>query len=141
MEYEQIKNLMSDMSKLNLSEVNIELSNGTKVNMKKEGVSQNVVVPEVVTTVTQNVETVIEEKKGYVVTSPMVGIFYAKPSPTSEPFVEVGKSVKVGDTLCIIEAMKLMNEIEAEYSGKVVEILVENESTVEYGTPLFRIGE
>ena len=145
MEYEQVKQLMSDMNNLKLTEVNIELADGTKINMKKEPVCQNVsvaqeVVSQVVTAPVQK-ETIVEEKKGNIVTSPMVGIFYSKPSPTSEPFVEIGKSVKIGDTLCIIEAMKLMNEIESEYSGKVVEILVENESTVEYGTPLFRIGE
>ena len=69
----------------------------------------------------------------------MVGTFYLKPSPTSEPFVEIGKDVKKGDTLCIIEAMKLMNEIESEYAGKIDEILVEDGKPVEYGTPLFRI--
>ena len=71
--------------------------------------------------------------------SPMVGTFYRAASPTSAPFVEVGQSVKAGDTLCIIEAMKLMNEIEAEKSGTVKEILVENGTPVEYGEPLFII--
>lgn len=71
--------------------------------------------------------------------SPMVGTFYRAPSPTSPPFVEVGQTVKAGDTLCIIEAMKLMNEIEAEKSGVVKEILVENGHPVEYGEPLFII--
>lgn len=71
--------------------------------------------------------------------SPMVGTFYRAPSPTSPPFVEVGQAVKAGDTLCIIEAMKLMNEIEAEKSGTVKEILVENGHPVEYGEPLFII--
>ncbi|OSI23143.1 acetyl-CoA carboxylase biotin carboxyl carrier protein [Neisseria dumasiana] len=71
--------------------------------------------------------------------SPMVGTFYRAPSPTSPPFVEVGQTVKAGDTLCIIEAMKLMNEIEAEKSGVVKEILVENGQPVEYGEPLFII--
>ncbi|UOP05298.1 acetyl-CoA carboxylase biotin carboxyl carrier protein [Conchiformibius kuhniae] len=71
--------------------------------------------------------------------SPMVGTFYRAPSPSSPPFVEVGQTVKAGDTLCIIEAMKLMNEIEAETSGVVKEILVENGTPVEYGEPLFII--
>ncbi|QEY25552.1 acetyl-CoA carboxylase biotin carboxyl carrier protein [Neisseria zalophi] len=71
--------------------------------------------------------------------SPMVGTFYRAPSPSSPPFVEVGQSVQVGETLCIIEAMKLMNEIEAEKSGVVKEILVENGQPVEYGEPLFII--
>lgn len=71
--------------------------------------------------------------------SPMVGTFYRAPSPTSPAFVEVGQTVKEGDTLCIIEAMKLMNEIEAEKSGVVKAILVENAQPVEYGEPLFII--
>ena len=71
--------------------------------------------------------------------SPMVGTFYRAPGPNAKPFVEVGQSVKAGDTLCIIEAMKLMNEIEAEKSGVVKEILVENATPVEFGEPLFII--
>ena len=73
------------------------------------------------------------------VKSPMVGTFYGAPSPASPPFVEVGQTVNVGDTLCIIEAMKLMNEIEAEKSGVVKKILVENGQPVEYGEPMFII--
>ena len=71
--------------------------------------------------------------------SPMVGTFYRAPGPNAAAFVEVGKQVKAGDTLCIIEAMKLMNEIEAEKSGTVKEILVENGTPVEFGEPLFII--
>ncbi|XOQ70774.1 acetyl-CoA carboxylase biotin carboxyl carrier protein [Neisseria polysaccharea] len=71
--------------------------------------------------------------------SPMVGTFYRAPGPNAAPFVEVGQQVKAGDTLCIIEAMKLMNEIEAEKSGTVKEILVENGTPVEFGEPLFII--
>lgn len=77
---------------------------------------------------------------GTPVKSPMVGSFYAAPAPGSKNFVEVGQSVKVGDTLCIIEAMKIMNPIKSEVSGKVVSILVENADPVEYGQPLFIIG-
>lgn len=74
------------------------------------------------------------------VKSPMVGIFYRSSSPGSSPFVEVGQSVSAGDTLCIIEAMKLLNEIEAETSGTIKAILVDNDQPVEYGQPLFVIG-
>jgi acetyl-CoA carboxylase biotin carboxyl carrier protein len=70
----------------------------------------------------------------------MVGTFYRSPSPGAKPFVEVGQAVKAGDTLCIIEAMKLLNEIEAEIAGEVKEILAENGQPVEYGQPLFVIG-
>jgi acetyl-CoA carboxylase biotin carboxyl carrier protein len=76
---------------------------------------------------------------GKVVKSPMVGTFYRSPNPESPPFADVGKPVKIGDPLCIIEAMKLMNEIESEYAGTVKEILVENGQPVEYGQPLFVI--
>jgi acetyl-CoA carboxylase biotin carboxyl carrier protein len=79
--------------------------------------------------------------QGHVVTSPMVGSFYRAPSPGAEPFVQVGDTVKEGQTICIIEAMKLLNEIEADKSGVVKEILVENGQAVEYGQPLFVIGD
>lgn len=81
-----------------------------------------------------------EEAEGEVVKSPMVGTFYRAASPTAEPFVEVGSTVKAGDTLCIVEAMKLLNEIESEFSGTVKAILVDNGQPVEYGEPLFIIG-
>lgn len=79
------------------------------------------------------------EPTGHVVKSPMVGTFYRSPSPGAASFIELGQSVKPGDTLCIIEAMKLLNEIEAEVGGVVKEILVENGQPVEYGQPLFII--
>lgn len=78
--------------------------------------------------------------EGHVVKSPMVGTFYRSPSPEAKAFVEVGSSVSAGDTLCIIEAMKLLNEIEADQSGVIKAILVENGQPVEYGEPLFIIG-
>lgn len=81
-----------------------------------------------------------EEPDGNVVKSPMVGSFYRSPSPGANAFVEVGQVVKQGDTLCIIEAMKLLNEIEADVSGTVKSILVENGQPVEFGEPLFIIG-
>jgi len=77
---------------------------------------------------------------GHVVKAPMVGTFYRAPNPGAAPFVEVGQSVKEGDALCIIEAMKLLNEIEADKAGVVKEILVDNGEPVEYGQPLFVIG-
>jgi len=79
-------------------------------------------------------------QEGHVVKAPMVGTFYRSPSPDAKVFVEVGQAVKEGDTICIIEAMKLMNEIEADASGVVKAILVENGQPVEYGQPLFILG-
>ncbi|MFM9912678.1 MAG: acetyl-CoA carboxylase biotin carboxyl carrier protein [Methylophilaceae bacterium] len=80
------------------------------------------------------------EIDGHVVKSPMVGTFYRSPSPDAKSFVEVGSTINAGDTICIIEAMKLLNEIEADKSGVIKAILVENGHPVEYGEPLFIIG-
>lgn len=80
------------------------------------------------------------EPEGTVVKSPMVGTFYSASAPGNPPYVQVGSAVKAGDTLCIIEAMKLLNEVEAESSGTVKKILVENGTPVEFGQPLFIIG-
>ncbi|WP_018938913.1 MULTISPECIES: acetyl-CoA carboxylase biotin carboxyl carrier protein [unclassified Thioalkalivibrio] len=80
------------------------------------------------------------EMDGHRVTAPMVGTFYRAPSPGSKPFVEVGQTVEAGETLCIIEAMKMLNPIEADQGGTIRDILVENGNPVEYGQPLFIIG-
>ena len=81
----------------------------------------------------------IPEENLFVVKSPIVGTMYSSPNPESQNFVKVGSKVKKGDTLCILEAMKLMNEIESEIDGEIVEVLVANEEMVEYGQPLFKI--
>lgn len=78
--------------------------------------------------------------EGHVVKSPMVGTFYRSPSPDAKAFVDVGSTVAVGDTVCIIEAMKLLNEIECDFAGTIKKILVENGQPVEYGEPLFIVG-
>jgi len=85
-------------------------------------------------------EPVSAAPEGHVIKSPMVGTFYRAPSPGAAEFVEVGKSVNVGDTLCIIEAMKLLNEIEADKAGVIKAVLIESGQPVEYGEPLFVIG-
>ncbi len=81
----------------------------------------------------------LKEEKRNTVNSPMVGTFYASASPESKPFVTIGQSVKKGDTLCILEAMKMMNQVQAESDGKIVEILVDNAEPVEFDQPLFVI--
>lgn len=149
MEYEKIKQLMEDMGNSKLTALDIDFPDGTKISMKKEDIQKtntDTVNVTSINTVQKNVEKEIVEKSDEVakeeiniIKSPMVGTFYIKPSPTSEPYVEVGKGVKKGDTVCIIEAMKLMNEIESEFSGKIVEIYVEDGQMVEYGTPIFGI--
>lgn len=147
MEYEKIKQLMEDMGNSKLTAIDIDFPDGTKISMKKEAKTETVIVNQTeakpiepqteTTTPVSSKET--NQEDGNLVTSPMVGTFYTKPSPTSESYVEIGKTVKKGDTLCIIEAMKLMNEIESEFNGTVTEILVNDGESVEYGTPLFRI--
>lgn len=82
----------------------------------------------------------VEVPSGHIVKSPMVGTFYRSSSPGTPPFIEIGSSVKEGDTLCLIEAMKLLNEIDADASGVIKQILVENGQPVEFGQPLFVIG-
>ena len=141
MEYEKIKQLIEEMGNSKLTEVDIEFPDGTKISMKKDRIQETVVqavqdTPIMIPNTTIEVQ---KEKKGNIIKSPMVGTFYLKPSPAAEPYIEIGKDVKKGDVLCIIEAMKLMNEIEAEYTGKVTEILVKDGEVVEYGTPLLRI--
>jgi acetyl-CoA carboxylase biotin carboxyl carrier protein len=79
--------------------------------------------------------------RGQQITAPMVGTFYSGPAPNAKPIVEIGTEVKPGDTLCVIEAMKMMNQIESEFAGRVVSILVENGNPVEFGQPLFVIEE
>ena len=145
MEYENIKKLIDDMGNSALSEISIDFPDGTKISMKKENKQEKVIVTakEIIANeeVKEEAKQVENEKEvsGNIVKSPMVGTFYLKPSPTSGPYVEVGKTVKKGDTLCIIEAMKLMNEIESEFTGTIKKVLVEDGTPVEYGTELFII--
>ena len=149
MDYDKIKRLMDDMGESKLTAIKIELPDGTKISMSKydkepqiakEQIRQTEKSTEVLTEKEATEEmSKLENKEGEIITSPMVGTFYSKPSPTADPYVEVGSTVKVGDTVCIIEAMKLMNEIESEFAGEVAEVLVKDGTPVEYGTPLFRI--
>ena len=142
MEYEKIKQLMEDMGNSKLTAIDIDFPDGTKISMKKESDHENTYIEKEIKKDKQEEikdEVQSAEQVGNIVKSPMVGTFYIKPSPTSEPYVEIGKTVKKGDILCMIEAMKLMNEIESEFSGEVTEILVKDGDSVEYGTPLFKI--
>lgn len=155
MEYKDIKNLIEDMGKSKLDSLEIEFPDGTKISMtKNSGKKQNIAnmnngsvieasapmtVPVVQNDVGNSLVVTEKEVTGNVVKSPMVGTFYSKPSPTSEPFVKVGQFVKKGETLCIIEAMKLMNEIESEFDGRIKEILVSDGEMVEFGKQLFII--
>ena len=155
MDYQQILELVKEVSKAGLT--NFEYTEGNiRIAMSCPQPEEKIVVPasnlvlqeaagaganavETAVSAQQEPEQIAEEKGGNVVKSPLVGTFYAAPSEDAQPFVKVGDTVKKGQTLAIVEAMKLMNEIESEFDGVVTEILVENEDNVEYGQPLFRI--
>ncbi len=155
MEIKEIIQLIEAVSENSLTSFELEQGN-TKISIKKKGpkvvqvagAAGSVTGPaeEVVTVLDAQVQPAAEPKKAAadigsdkVVTSPLVGTFYSASSPDAEPFVKEGDTVKKGQVLGIIEAMKLMNEIESEYDGVVEAVLVGNEEVVEYGQPLFRI--
>ena len=144
MNYEDIKKLIDDMGNSKLTEISIDFPDGTKIGMKKEvkvfeKVQEKNIQHIESKEVNEIVETETKEDNCKIVKSPMVGTFYLKPDPNSNPYVEIGKKVKKGDILCIIEAMKLMNEIECEFDGEIEEILAKDGEMVEYGKPLFKI--
>ena len=144
MNYEDIQQLIDDMGNSKLTEISIDFPDGTKIGMKKEvkvveKVQEKNIQHIESKEVNEIVETETKEDNCKIVKSPMVGTFYLKPDPNSNPYVEIGKKVKKGDILCIIEAMKLMNEIECEFDGEITEILVKDGEMVEYGKPLFKI--
>ena len=151
MDLRKIKSLIELLEKSSLSEMvivegeeTIRLSRATSVQAPPaQPVSQQPVTHVAVSPAEAPAEGPAEEEaaipEGEVARSPMVGTYYAAPSPEADPFVSVGQEVAVGDTLCIVEAMKMFNQIEAEASGTVVAILVENGQPVEFDQPLFVI--
>lgn len=146
MNYDDIKKLVNDMGDSKIDSLEIEFPEGMKISMKK---NENSIEPKNTIQIPQNINIQANESEVNIqkeceenfkeITSPMVGTFYESSSPTAKPFVKVGDKVKKGDVLCIIEAMKLMNEIESEYDGEIVEICVKNEEMVEFGKILFKI--
>ena len=156
MEFENLLTLIKTVSDSELTDFDYE-ENGTRIRLKKKketvvvsGTSSNVPVMGLQTVqplgqITES-EAKMEkdiadgEQEGMLIKSPLVGTFYAAPAEDADPFVSVGDQVKKGQTLAIVEAMKLMNEIESDFDGKVAEIYVENGQAVEYGQPLFRIA-
>ena len=146
MNYDDIKKLIDDMGNSKIDELKIEFPDGIKISMKKDKAPMTPVIP------TETVQYISipkskeeknkneEKQEEYkIVKSPMVGTFYSKSSPNAKPYTEIGQKVKKGDVLCIVEAMKLMNEIESEYDGEIVEICVKDGEMVDYGKPLFKI--
>lgn len=146
MDYNEIKNLINNIGDSNVDEVNIEFPDGIKISVKKNNpVVKEVIRENISERIESNKETITNkeekecEEKTNVIKSPMVGTFYSKSAPTAKPFVKIGDKVTKGQTLCIIEAMKLMNEIESEYDGEVVEVCVKDDEMVEFGQSLFKI--
>jgi acetyl-CoA carboxylase biotin carboxyl carrier protein len=149
MDLRKLKTLIDLVSESNVSDLEITEAEG-KVSIVKGGgvpmvMQAPVVMPQAPQAVAAPVAAVASapaappEPSGHAVTSPMVGTFYRSASPGAKAFVEVGSQVKVGDTICIIEAMKILNEIEADKAGTVLQILCENGQAVEYGQPLLII--
>ncbi len=139
---EKLAKVLSDNS---LTEISLE-DGEQAITLRKEvlGVTATPVAAPVVqqaapATSTEKATAAEPAKKGKPLTSPMVGTFYSAPSPDAEPFVKVGQTVKEGDVVCIVEAMKLMNEIESEFSGKIVEICVSDGQPVEFGQVLMYV--
>ena len=148
MNYEDIKKLIDDMGNSKIDELNIEFPDGIKISMKKDKAPVMPPMPQetvqYITVPEKKVEEKVEQKNEVseeykIVKSPMVGTFYSKSSPDAKEYVEVGSKVKKGDILCIVEAMKLMNEIESEFDGEIVKICVKDGEMVDYGKPLFKI--
>ena len=157
MDIKEIQNLIKFVQKSGVEEVKIERDD-FKITIKTKSVApQHLIVEDVPTPVsipasqqpTQAVQEVniqettqsvnLENDNQVIVKSPIIGTFYRKPSPDKPSFVEVGQSITKGDVLCVIEAMKLFNEIESDFSGKIVKILVDDQSPVEFDQPLFII--
>jgi acetyl-CoA carboxylase biotin carboxyl carrier protein len=142
MDLKQIKELIrmintSEISNLTIKDKDFSISIDKKTNIQQ---IQTATIQPTITEVSQNIISPSQEPQiDDNILSPMVGTFYESPSPKSEAFVKVGDTIKKGDVIGIIEAMKIMNEIEAEFDCKVIKILVDNEQPVEYNTPLFKI--
>jgi acetyl-CoA carboxylase biotin carboxyl carrier protein len=141
MNLKEIKDIFKFLKDTDIVEFELEKKDG-KVRFKRGNIQQASVdiiqtgLPSPVEGIERKVE---KEDNLKTITSPMVGTFYRAPSPETDPFTEVGDIINKGQVLCIIEAMKLMNEIESEYNGKIVSIVVDNGQPVEYGEPLFLI--
>ena len=147
MDIRKVKKLIELLEESGVAEIEIhEGEESVRISRYSQNAAPAVAAPvaaPVATAPTTTVPAAEQEKKeeisGHIVTSPIVGAFYRSPSPQAKPFVEVGSRVNVGDTLCIIEAMKIMNQIEADKAGVIKAILVENGQPVEFGQPLFII--
>ncbi|HLA00107.1 MAG TPA: acetyl-CoA carboxylase biotin carboxyl carrier protein [Thermodesulfovibrionales bacterium] len=140
MEIDDLKELIDLLKETDITELQLE-KDGTKVRIKRERMlsPMEIQVQKFGGLQEKVISATEEETRLITITSPIVGTFYRAPSPEAAPFVEIGSRVKKGQVLCIVEAMKLMNEIESEIDGTIIKALVENGQPVEYGEPLFLI--
>ena len=143
MNKKKIEEIIALMEKHNLSEIEVE-EEGVRLHLKKAHGSYEVIMPaeaprHISLPKGESPEAKPAGKNFIEIKSPMVGTFYRAPSPDASPFVEIGSALKEGDVLCIIEAMKLMNEIKAEVKGKIADVLVENGDPIEFGQVLFLV--
>jgi len=139
MNFEELKEMIALLDNSSLTMIEVEEDN-LKIKLKKETIVQNT-PPAPQTSVIQEVQSqkVEDVPVGRTINAPMVGTFYKSPTPESDAYVKIGDKVTAESIVCILEAMKLFNEIQAELSGEIVEILVEDGQMVEYGQPLFRV--
>lgn len=155
MDVREIKELIAALSESDIAEFILEDEDGFKLTLRKGRLMEQptVAVPQATGTGTattavppapavapaqdESADESFDDDRYFTITAPMVGTFYRAPAPDAPPYVQVGDDIKEGQALCIIEAMKLMNEIESEVNGRIVKILVENAEPVEYGQPLF----
>ena len=135
MDLEQIEKLVGIIEKSTLKEITVEEGN-LKINLKREN---NIEIQSISKNIEKKVEIVEEPDEESFITSPIVGTFYSAASPETPAFVRVGDTVKQGQPVCIVEAMKLMNEINCDFDCEIEAVLVSNEQKVEYGQPLFRV--
>lgn len=143
LDLEQLRELIRLLDESNLTEIEVE-HDDDRIRVRRDpavvvGAVASSVAPAATVSAAPAAEPAPAEENGVYVTSPFVGTFYRSPSPDADAFVEVGDEIVAGQVLCIVEAMKLMNEIEAETAGTVVEVLVENGKPVEFGDRLFRL--
>jgi acetyl-CoA carboxylase biotin carboxyl carrier protein len=140
MEIDDLKELIDLLKETDITELQLE-KDGTKVRIKRERMlsPMEIQVQKFGGLQEKVISATEEETRLITITSPIVGTFYRAPSPEAAPFVEIGSRVKKGQVLCIVEAMKLMNEIESEIDSTIIKVLVENGQPVEYGEPLFLI--
>ncbi len=134
MEIKELNKIIALFEQSSLAEMELT-SEAYSIHLKRAGTKEHIELPKA----TQKEEETIREKPTKIITSPLVGTFYRTPSPDSPPYVEIGKSIHSGDTVCTIEAMKLMNQLEADYDCEIVAVLADQGSLVEFGQPLFEV--